>query len=54
MYLSRGDLYQAKATLEHLINNYKGDQSIIDIAIEKYNDLIQIQEWYFVKLFKKL
>lgn len=44
VYLSRGDLYQAKATLEHLINNYKGDVAIINMAKDKYNNLITIDE----------
>lgn len=42
VYLGRGDLYQAKATLEHLINNYKGDQAIINNAKDKYDNLVEI------------
>lgn len=43
IYHAKDDNFQAKATLETIIENYKGDQTIIDKAKEKLQKIIDIE-----------
>jgi tetratricopeptide (TPR) repeat protein len=43
-YLGMDNLFQAKATLESILDNYQGDQSLIDEAQEKYDAILAMEE----------
>ena len=39
-YAALNNIFQAKATLQSIINNYNGDQELLDEANTKYNALL--------------
>lgn len=44
IYMARGDLFQAKATLEAVIGNYTLDDDIPAMAQQKLDDIIEIEQ----------
>jgi lipopolysaccharide biosynthesis regulator YciM len=42
-FLAKGDVFQAKVTLENLLKNYQGDQNLIDTAYKKLEHLKEIE-----------
>ncbi len=43
-YREKGNLFQAKATLESILDNYKGDQELINQAQTKYDEILALEE----------
>ena len=43
-YYALDNIFQAKATLQSIINNYSGDQTLINEANEKYNILVEAEK----------